>query len=75
MHRLPVESSSIAGVGYDADTVMLEVEFVTGRVYRYVGVPAYIHDAFLTAPSKGQFFNALIRDRYIYEEITRDAGR
>jgi hypothetical protein len=75
MRRIHVESSSIASVGYDAAEVTLEVEFVTGRVYRYIGVPAWLHDAFLAAPSKGQFFNTLIRDRYIYDEITRDAGR
>jgi hypothetical protein len=75
MRRIHVESSSIASVGCDAAEVTLEVEFVTGRVYRYVGVPAHIHDAFLTAPSKGQFFNAFVRDRYVYEEVERDAGR
>jgi hypothetical protein len=74
MRRVRVESSSIAAVGYDAGEVTLEVEFVTGRVYRYFGVPAYLHDAFLTAPSKGQFFNTFIRDRYVYEEIDRGAS-
>jgi hypothetical protein len=75
MRRVPVASSSIASVGYDADEVTLEVEFVTGRIYRYVGVPGYIHDAFMTAPSKGQFFNAFVRNRYLYEEIGRGTGR
>jgi hypothetical protein len=74
MRRVRVESSSIAAVGYDAGDATLEVEFLTGRVYRYFGVPAYLHDAFLTAPSKGQFFNTFIRDRYVYEEIDRGAS-
>jgi len=33
-------------------------------VYVFWGVPAAVHDAFLTAPSKGRFFNQRIRGRY-----------
>jgi len=64
MRRLPVSSSAIASVGYDAPTSVLEVEFRSGDVYRYFVVPASVHDALMTAPSKGRFFQERIRDRY-----------
>jgi hypothetical protein len=62
--RAPVSSSSIASVGYDAVTRILEVEFVHGHVYRYRDVPDPVVRAFLSAPSLGAYLNANIRDAY-----------
>jgi hypothetical protein len=64
--RTPVSSSSIASVGYDAVTRILEVEFAHGHVYRYRDVPAAVARAFLSAPSLGAYLNANIRDVYRY---------
>jgi hypothetical protein len=64
MFRDPVVSRSIASVGFYDDTETLEVEFVTGRIYRYFGVSDDVHQQFLAAPSKGTFFNEHIRDDY-----------
>jgi len=69
MFREPVVSSSIAAIGYAEDTEMLEVEFATGRVYRYFGVSDGVHEKFLAAPSKGSFFNEHIRDDYPCERV------
>ena len=64
MEREPVESSALARVGYDRD--VLEVEFVNGSVYQYVGVPVWFYEALMTAQSRGRFFNEHIRNRYQY---------
>lgn len=64
MHRLPVESSAIASVGYDARTRTLEVEFVGGGVYRYLGVPPREHETLLRADSLGAYVNRSIKPRY-----------
>lgn len=69
MLRERVSSSSVTSIGYDADTETLEVEFVTGRVYSYRGVEEEVHEAFMSAPSKGQFFNEHIKDAYPFERI------
>jgi hypothetical protein len=37
--RNPVESSAITSIGYDVELKILEVEFVSGAVYRYFGSP------------------------------------
>ena len=48
----------------------LDVEFVSGRRYRYGGVPEEVAKAFREAFSKGRFFNARIRDRYPCTELS-----
>jgi hypothetical protein len=69
MFREPVSSRSIASIGYDDDAETLEVEFVTGAVYRYRGVDQDVFESFRAAPSKGAFFNAHIKDAYPFEQV------
>ena len=66
---MPVTSSVIARVRYDADAATLDVTFQSGNVYRYFDVPASLYDELMSAESKGQFFNAHIRDRFAYATI------
>ena len=63
-------STVIRRFDYDPRTCTLDVEFVSGRVYRYRDVPVEVADAFRGAFSKGRFFNARIRDDYQYEELS-----
>lgn len=64
--RQPVESSSLASIGYDLSTRTLEVEFRKGGIYRYFGVPATVRQSLMEAASKGRFFLAEIRNRFPY---------
>lgn len=59
----------VRSIGYDTKTQTLEVEFLSGRVYRYHGVPTYVHDRMMEAPSKGRFLNMHIRDSYPYSRV------
>jgi KTSC domain len=68
--RTPVTSSMIRSIGYCRAQRALEIEFTRGTVYRYWGVSQGTYDAFLAAPSKGQFFNAAIRNQpYGYARV------
>lgn len=69
MHRLPVDSSAIASVGYDRETCVLEIEFVEGDVYQYFAVPRRVHRELLGADSMGRYFQSQIRDRYGYQRV------
>ena len=71
VHRLPVESSAIESVGYDARTRTLEVEFVGGGVYRYLGVPPREHETLLRAESLGTYVNKRIKPRYRFVRVAR----
>jgi hypothetical protein len=64
MKRTFVNSSSVASVGYDAATSVLEVEFRNGNVYRYFAVPSKIHGALVEADSVGAFVNTVIKPHY-----------
>jgi len=64
-----ITSSAILAIDHDARTDAMKVRFTTGSLYAYAGVPRAVYDAFLAAPSKGEYFNAHIRDRYAYDEI------
>ncbi len=66
MNRNPVVSSSIAAIGYESGTNTLEVEFSSGSVYEYLGVPQEVYDAFLAAESPGRYFAANIKGSYTY---------
>jgi hypothetical protein len=65
-------STAIRHVDYDAASRALTVTFTTGRRYVYESVPPEVYTALVTAPSKGTFFNAEIRDAYAYEELDRE---
>jgi KTSC domain len=68
-------SSVIAGVAYDPRSHTLEVEFRTGRVYDYFGVPKSEYRALLNAPSLGSYFNRKIRNRYRTREVLTASSR
>lgn len=57
-------SHVIRSYAYDAQARALHVTFVSGRRYRYDGVPPAEAQAMHEAFAKGVFFNRRIRDRY-----------
>lgn len=69
VERVQVKSSSLLAVGYDPQARVLEVEFVSGAVYRYDDVDADEHAGLLRAESKGRYFNANIRDRHPHRRL------
>jgi len=69
MRRRPVESSALLSVGYDERTRVLEVEFISGEVYRYYDVSPFEAAALLRADSKGRYVNEQIKPRHRYEHV------
>lgn len=59
--RQKVISSTIAEVGYDMSSLVLEVQFTNGQVYRYDNVPPLIHQALMEAQSVGSYFAQTIK--------------
>ena len=60
-------SSVIRFFRYDTAKRQLLIVFQSGRRYVYRDVPKEIHDGMRASLSKGEYFNAHIRDRYAYE--------
>jgi hypothetical protein len=67
MTRQPVSSSSIRSIGHEDG--MLEVEFASGQVYRYVGVEPDAFQSLLGAESIGKHFQHAIRGQYEHARV------
>ncbi|HEX9658371.1 MAG TPA: KTSC domain-containing protein [Bacteroidota bacterium] len=69
MKRVPVQSSSVSELGYDPDTMTLEVSFRKGDVYRYFDVPQVLYDELIHSDSVGKFLNSHIKNYYHYTRL------
>ena len=71
MERQPVNSSSIASIGYSPRSRTLDVEFRTGAIYRYEQVPSQLAREFLAAESKGRYFARRVRGKFPFKQLQR----
>lgn len=62
VRQIPVSSTAIRSVGYDESQKVLTIEFPSGAVYEYHGVPADIHRDLMQAESHGRYFHRHIRN-------------
>ena len=72
---IPVESSMIQAVGYDAKTHQLEVVFNSGQTYCYDGVPQEVYDGLMEADSKGRYMQSAIIGVYPDSRVSRRRRR
>ncbi|MCR8671515.1 KTSC domain-containing protein [Agrococcus sp. HG114] len=71
---MPVTSSVLVSIGYDAASAVLEAEFQSGAVYRYFLVPPRVfrelRGAATSGASVGAAFNELVKAAgYRFEEL------
>lgn len=72
MLRNAVNSSNIAAVGWEQDedgNAIMEVEFNSGVVYQYTGVPEWLYQGLLYAASPGKYLKANILDSFDGQRI------
>ena len=62
MERLPVESSDFVSVRYDPENAVLEIEFKSGGIYEYSGVPQSVYDGLMNGASRGKYFHWYIKN-------------
>ena len=62
-------SSVIAKHGYNPDTEMLRITYVSGMIYDYLKVPKEVYLEMMTAFSKGTFLNERIKGNYDFKRI------
>jgi hypothetical protein len=65
-----VESTTLATIAYDEALELLQLEFRSQAIYQYFGVPVAVHGALLDAPSKGRYFNQVIRGSFRYCRVS-----
>lgn len=73
--RAAVDSSNIQSIGYSALRKVLAVEFKSGDVFHYHGVPGETHAAFLEADSLGKFYFKNIKGKFSAMKMTGPCPR
>jgi KTSC domain len=68
--RQQVVSTVIRSMGYGASHAVLEIEFISGRIYRYHMVPQRQWSGLEAAGSKGRYFDAHIREKFPTTRMT-----
>ena len=63
MRRSELNSTSLKSAAYSSQEAILELEFRSGAIYRFGGVPEAAYRELLRAESKGVYFNHHIRNR------------
>ena len=66
---LHMPSSVVAHIHYDAARHVLQVRFLSGSVYEYMGVPESIYRAMKTAFSKGTYLNRYVKGHYHFKKL------
>lgn len=68
MQLYPVSSTNLVGVGYNAASMTLRIQFHSG-LYDYYDVPQAVFEGLMDASSKGSYHAKYIKDRYRYRRI------
>ncbi len=69
MNWVQVQSEMLAAAAYDPAWQQLYLEFRTGEIYCYRGVPIKAYQELLVAKSKGTYARAHILNSYPYQRI------
>ena len=64
MKMVPVTSSNIAKIGYDADRRELRLEFKSGATHDHLAVPPAEYAALMSAESHGKYYASNIKKQY-----------
>jgi hypothetical protein len=64
VERVRLRSRAVISAGYEVATLELELEFSSGHVYRYAGVPPTVFEWLLRIENKGGFVRRMIQGKY-----------
>jgi hypothetical protein len=69
MARVALQSTSLNAATYRDRSAVLELEFGSGAIYRYAGVPEQVYRELLKAESKGRHFHQHIRNHFTNTKV------
>ncbi|MDD1694067.1 MAG: KTSC domain-containing protein [Methanoregula sp.] len=69
VERLPVKSRILRSVGYDDSKKILEIEFSSGFVYQYSGVPQKVYADLMHSDEIGKYFSEKIRPKFQTKQV------
>jgi hypothetical protein len=69
MNRTTVASPGIAQVGYEEGSEILEIEFVSGKIFQFYNVPLKLFDQLMNSSQKELYYESNILIRFPYTRI------
>ena len=69
MERLSVKSRILRSVGYDESTKTLEIEFTSGLVYQYSGVPPKVYADLMHSGEIGKYYSEKVRPKFQTKQV------
>lgn len=69
LERQSVKSVILSSVGYDESTKVLEIEFHSGLVYQYSGVPLKIYKDLMRSSEIGKYFSDKVRTQFRTKQV------
>ena len=69
MNTVSIQSSNLERIGYNSCAAVLEIQFRSGGVYQYFGVPGMVYLQLLRAVSPGSYFARSIRNHYSWRRV------
>jgi hypothetical protein len=69
LERQPVNSRILRSLGYDESTKVLEIEFHSGLVYQYSGVPLKVYMELMRSDEIGKYFSDKVRTRFRTRQV------
>jgi hypothetical protein len=69
LERHAVKSVILRSVGYDDSTKILEIEFHSGLVYQYLGVPLKVYTDLMRSGEVGKFFSEKVRTQFRTKQV------
>ncbi|MFA4876334.1 MAG: KTSC domain-containing protein [Methanoregula sp.] len=69
LQRQSVKSRILRSIGYDESTKVLEIEFQTGLVYQYLGVPAKVYTDLMHSGEMAKYFAEKVRPRFQTKQV------
>lgn len=68
---IPINSSALKSVGYDANSRILRAEFNNGALWDYADVSPEKYEALLGAESVGRHFHAFIKTHHVGTRVEK----
>ena len=69
LERHAVKSLILRSVGYDDSTKILEIEFHSGLVYQYLGVPLKVYTDLMRSGEVGKYFSEKVRTQFRTKQV------
>ena len=69
LERQSVKSRILRSVGYNDSTKILEIEFTSGLVYQYSGVPPKVYADLMHSEEIGKYYSEKVRPKFQTKQI------